>query len=126
MSQNKSVGLKILSWGEIVVSARILLFCVPVFINKILEKSLYPEKVDDWFMVILATVALLYFILGIASITGYKLWRTFHYLVLVLVVFLTFGLLRQVAIDAVQLHWVYLSPVIFSVVVTVFATFLKD
>ena len=126
MSENKSVGLKILSWGETIVSARVLLFCVPVFINKILEKSLYPERVDDWFIIILTTVALLYFILGIASIMGYKLWRTFHYLTLVLVVLLTFGLLRQVAIHAVQLHWVYLSPVIFSVVVTVFATFLKD
>jgi len=126
MRGNKSVGLKILWWGEIIVSARILLFCIPVLINKLLEKSLHTQSVDDWFIVILTTVALVYFILGIASIMGHKLWRAFHYVTLILVIFLIIGLLRQVAVHSVAFHWAYLSPVIFSVVVTVFATFLKD
>ena len=89
--KSNSLGLQILWWAEIVVSARALLFFVPVMISKWQARSLSPYVLEDWFLWVVTFAALLYFLIGIVSVLGHKLWRIFHAVAMLVVVLLTFG-----------------------------------
>ena len=37
-----------------------------------------PYALEDWFMWVAAFASLFYFLIGIVSLLGHKLWRVFH------------------------------------------------
>ena len=124
--QRRSIFLGILFWVEAVVSARILLFSVPVMINKGFAKSFAPNTVADCFILIITVVSLLYLFIGIASIGRYKFWRFLHYLAAGLVFALTVGVLTK-AVDAhAAKNFFYYVPVVFSIGVAMLIGLTRD
>lgn len=114
----KSLGLMILWWAEIVVGARALLFFIPVLINKCLARSFSPAVLEDRFIAWAALTALLYFVVGIVSLGGNKLWRLFHYLAAALTLLGTVGLYSLMAQTQGPPAWGYFVPAIAAVVMT--------
>jgi len=88
---NQSLKFRILWYLETIVSARLLLFCIPVLMNKYIEKRFAAFNADDWFIIFLTIMALLYFMIGLASIIGYRSWKILHYLGAVLSFCMTGG-----------------------------------
>ncbi len=123
--RSKSLGLTILWWAEIVVGARTLLFFVPVMINKCLMKSFLPAVIEDRFIAGVSLTALLYFIVGIVSLSGSKLWRLFHYLAAALTVFWTVGLYNVMVHTRTPPAWEYFVPTLVAVVTTLSVCSLK-
>jgi len=76
----KSVGLKILFYVEAIIAIRVLLFSIPVMINKYLASSFLLSDLNDCFIAVMTVTALLYLIVGVVSIFGYRYWKTIHYL----------------------------------------------
>lgn len=113
-----SLGLQILWWVEIVVGARALLFFVPVMIHKWQTRSMSPHVLEDWFLWVATFAALLYFLIGIVSLAGHKLWRVFHAAAMVIVVLLTFGLWNISDQQRVALPLPYLLPAIWALFLT--------
>ncbi len=120
--EKKSVGLRILCWGEIVVSLRVLLFSLPVMINKNSAGSFSLDNLDDRFIGLLTLTAVLYFFVGVLAITGNKLWKAVHYLAVVLVLLFTLATVK-VSGQALALESTgyYSLPLLFSVIITVLA-----
>lgn len=115
----KSVGLKILCWSEVIISLRILLFSFPVMINKNSAGTFSMSNLDDRFMAILTLTAVLYFIVGILSISGNKLWKAAHYLAVVFIVLATLATVRVTGGPLTSTDSYYALPLLFSVIVTV-------
>ena len=121
----KSVGLKILCWSEIIISLRVLLFSIPVMINKHSAGSFSLSNLEDQFIGILSLTAVLYFVVGIMSLSGNKLWKAAHLLAVVLVLFATLASVK-VSGQAMGSENAYFSlPLLFSVIVTVFTGILS-
>jgi len=85
----KSVKLVILWWSEMIISLRVLLFSIPVFINKYLAKSFSLADINDRFIAVISVTALLYFGVGLISIIGSKNWKVFQYSAAFIVLALT-------------------------------------
>ncbi len=117
--EKKSVGLTILCWSEIIISLRILLFSIPVMINKHSAGSLSLSNFEDQFIGILSLTAALYFLVGLMSITGNKFWKAAHLLAVVLVLSFTLASVK-VSGRAIASENAYFSlPLLFSVIATV-------
>lgn len=114
----KSLGLRILWWAEVVIAARALLFFIPVLINKYLAKSFSSAVIEDRFIAVAAMTALLYLIIGIASLGENKLWRFFHYLAAALAVLGAVGLYSLMAQTQGPPAWGYFVPAIAAVIMT--------
>jgi len=114
----KSVGLMILWWGEAIISVRVLLFSVPVMINKYSAKTFALSNPDDRFIVVITLTALLYFIVGVISVGGSKFAKTAHYLAVILVFALTAGSLSAFGQSLLSAEWHYITPLLFSVLIT--------
>jgi len=87
----RSVGLTILWWSEAIISIRVLLFSIPVMINKYLAKSFALSDLNDRFIVVLTVTALIFLGVGIVSIIGFKNWKALHYLAAVVALLVTVG-----------------------------------
>lgn len=120
-----SLGLQILWWAEIVVGARALLFFAPVMISKWQMRSLSSSAPGDWFLWVATFAALLYFLIGIVSILGHKLWRIFHVGAMLLVMLLTFGLWNISNQRQIPLAFFYLLPAVWALLSTVAAYSIK-
>ena len=116
----KSVGLQILWWSEVIISIRVLLFTLPVAINKWLAKSFLMSNFDDRFMIVITATALVYCIAGIASIAGYRYWKSVHYLAAIFTAVLTLGLLNLAGDTPQAMGLPYFTPVLFAIAVIVF------
>lgn len=117
--QKESMGLKIVWWIESIIAIRVLLFTVPVLINKCSAKDLYFDRVSDWFMLIITFVAFLHFLGAIAAFGKHKLWKAFHYLTAVIAIVLSFALVRLIVAKGVLMDPVYFFPVAFSLIIIV-------
>jgi len=116
--KKQSIGLTVLLWCEIIVSARVLLFTIPVLINKH-KMANGVFSVNDWFIIVVSMAALLYFIVGVASLGGHRFWKFFHYLATALIAILTIGIFKLVASSgASQQSFVFYVPFVVSVIVT--------
>ena len=113
-----SLGSQILWWAEIVVGARALLFFVPVMISKWQLRSLSPYALEDWFMWVAMFASLFYFLIGIVSLLGHKLWRVFHAAAMLIVMLLTFGLWNISTQRQVSLPFLYLLPAVWALFLT--------
>jgi len=120
----KSIGLIILWWCEAIIAVRVLLFSVPVIINKSLAKSFLLSGLNDRFIVVITVTALLYFIVGVASIFGYRYWKAIHYLAAVFTLLLTVGSLSILGRPSDIVGLYYFFPIFVSTVFVCFAGFL--
>jgi len=120
----KSVGLTILWWVEAIISIRVLLFSVPVIINKYLAKSFTLSDLNDRFIAVLTVTALLYAVVGIVSILGFKLWKLIHYLAAILTFVLTVGALTYFDQSPQTVGLNYFAPFVFALILTALAGFL--
>jgi len=76
---NKGTLRKILFLGEVIVSARVLMFTLPVIMTQSRGLGLSPVRVDDLFLITMTFSALLYIIVGLSGLLGHKLWELLHY-----------------------------------------------
>ena len=120
-----SLGSQILWWAEIVVGARALLFLVPVMVSKWQLRSSAAYALEDWFMWVATFASLLYFLIGIASLLGHKLWRVFHAVAMLIVILLTFGLWNMSTQRQVSLPLSYLLPAVWALFLTAAAYSIK-
>jgi len=118
------VGLTILWWIEAIISIRVLLFSAPVMISKNLAKNFMLSDLNDRFIVVMTAVALVYGIVGIISILGFRLWKVAHYLAVILTLALTVGSLYAFSQPSGTVGLNYFTPVIFATVATVLVGFL--
>ncbi|OGX27627.1 MAG: hypothetical protein A2705_03855 [Omnitrophica WOR_2 bacterium RIFCSPHIGHO2_01_FULL_52_10] len=116
--KSNSLGLQILWWAEIVVGARALLFLIPVMISKWQVRSLSPSALEDWFLWVAMFVSVLYFLIGVVSLFGHKLWRVFHAVAMVIVLLLTLGLWNISSQQQVSLPLFYLLPAVGALCLT--------
>lgn len=123
--EKKSVGLKILCWSEIIISLRVLLFSIPVMINKHSAGSLSLSNVEDQFIGVLSLTAVLYFFVGVISIAGNKLWQAAHLLAVVLVLFFTLASVKISGHALGSQNAYFALPLLFSVIATVFTGILS-
>ena len=119
--EGKSVGLRILCWSEAIVSLRVLLFTIPVMINRNSSGAFSMSNLDDRFMAVLSLTAILYFLAGILAISGYKLWKAAHILAVVLVALATMATVKVAGAPLTSANAYYASPLLFAVIVTVLA-----
>lgn len=115
----KPLGLQMLWWAEIVVSARALLFLLPVMINKWQDQSLSPHSADDWFLWVATFASLFYLLVGIVALLGHRLWKMFHYVAALVVVALTAGLVNKTVENHAAVNSAYWFPLIFAVIMTI-------
>jgi len=120
----RSVGLKILWWSEMIISIRVLLFTIPVMINKYSTQNFLLSKPEDRFIAVITLAALIYFFVGTLSVAGAKIWRTIHYLAVIIIVIVTLSALKMTSDLSATMGLYYFLPFLFSVIVTMFALIL--
>ena len=114
--KGKSVGLVILWWSEVIVSLRILLFTVPVMINKFLAERFVFSGAENGFIVLLTLTAVFYLLSGLTSLAGFRFWKTLHVAAMLFTGLLTYNAVRGFGQAGIQTHYFY--PAVFAVVTT--------
>lgn len=117
----KSVGLKILFYAEAIVAIRVLLFSIPVMINKYSANSFLLSDLNDSFIAVMTVTALLHLIVGVVSILGFRSWKAIHYSAAIFTLIITAGSLRIVNQSSVSANLYYFSPILFSAGIVSFA-----
>lgn len=110
----KTLSLKILWLAEVIISIRVLLFSIPVSVSRLRTENPPPISNDDRFIFLLMMAALLYLVIGVASLMGHKLWRFFHYLGAVTVGILTTNFIITLNTFKASIEPVYFLPVFIS------------
>jgi len=110
----KSVGLIIVWWIEAIISLRVLLFSIPVMINKYLAKSFALSDLNNRFIAVLTVTALIFFGVGIVSILGFKNWKALHYLAAIIALLLTVGSLYMMNQPLGTVDTYYFYPILFA------------
>lgn len=124
---SKTMGQTILGWVEVIISIRMLLFCIPVLFNKSITQSFSTARVEDWFIIVLSLTSLLYLLTGLALLVGTKFWKFIHIFVGVVVLTLTAALYKKMTtIPNVSISGLYMLPFSFAIVTTAAAAILKD
>jgi predicted ferric reductase len=77
-----------------------------------------PAALEDWFLWVAMFAAALYFLIGIVSLLGHRLWRVFHAVAMVIVLLLTFGLWNISSRQQVPLPFFYLLPAVWALLLT--------
>ena len=121
----RSVGLIILWWVEVIISIRVLLFAIPVMINKYSAASFSAKNLEDRFMIVVTGAAVFYLLVGVMSIRGVRFWKGAHYLAVFFICVLTVGSLRLPGQLAGGVALYYFLPLIVSVAISVLAVILK-
>lgn len=117
----KSIGLVIVWWSEVIISLRVLLFTIPVIINKVIGENFELTDKEGSIIVLLTLTAVFYLLSGLASIAGFKFWKWLHLAAVMLTGLLTLNALKG-ADRAAGLYFYY--PVAFAVVITALAVML--
>lgn len=95
--QSRSIVIKIFYWVEVILSARILLFTLPVLLNGTTAGTFSFEKPDDWLIITLTVLGIYYLVLGVMAILGRQGIRAGHVIGLILIVGLSAVLWKEVA-----------------------------
>ena len=120
--KGKAVGLVILWWSEVIMSLRVLLFTIPVIINKIIAENFVLSEHESRFIILLTLTALFYLLSGLTSIVGFKFWKWLHFAAAIFTGLLTLNALKGTDQTAAGLYFYY--PVVFSVIITGLAVIL--
>jgi len=124
--KDKSIGLVILLWVELIVSARILMFTVPVLISRYFKSGATVNTPADWCVFTISLIAMFYFLVGLASLLGHKQWKLFHYGGVILTAILTAGLVSKIVLIEFTVNPFYLVPFIVSLFLAVVIGFSKN
>ena len=117
----RSLAFIILGGIEIIVSLRVLFFCLPVLINNYRLHVFSSNIAADGFIVISTISSIVYLMVGLVTLLRYRLWRFFHYLAVIVIVILTLGLMKLIMGTPGAYSPVYFFPLIFSLAVLIFA-----
>ncbi|HLF19073.1 MAG TPA: hypothetical protein VI749_09340 [Candidatus Omnitrophota bacterium] len=112
--KSRSIILNVILWVEIIVSARVLMFTLPVLITKYTKGQYYNVTVSDWAILIVTIIAAFYFVTGIAAVLKYKGWKLFHYLGFFLTALLTVGLVKKALSMELAVSWGFFLPLLIS------------
>ncbi|MBZ0165917.1 MAG: hypothetical protein K8I00_03850 [Candidatus Omnitrophica bacterium] len=122
--KKSSVGTTILWWLEAIVSARVLLFTIPVLINNQMTGTTKSSGAENWFMLMITVAAVLYLFVGLMSIIGHKLAPMFHFLAAAVVLVMTIGMVMQSSGSTGGLNVGFFIPLVFASIFTALAYFL--
>lgn len=114
MMKRNSLGLKIFLFCELVVACRILLFEIPMFLDKFFVSKAANLSDQDRFMATVVFVSVFYLVAAVAALRGHRFWPQLHYLVTALTVFLTFALYWALHSSGHQFQSFYYLPLIYS------------
>ncbi len=116
---NRSVGLKVFFWVEMILGACIFLYIVPILINKCLHGHVISSTlVADRFTIVLTFVAGFFVLCGLAGIAQMAIVRAAHVMTMLVVILLTLGLVKTMGQVGARPTLIYFLPVIFSGVLT--------
>ena len=119
----KAIGLQILWWSELVISLRVLLFSIPVIINRNMAQSFVASNPGDTFIILITIAAVLYFIAGVMAVAKLKSWKFLHYLIFIVIVtgtLVPLVLLSKETVVGLQ----FFLPLLISIIVTMLAVIL--
>jgi hypothetical protein len=121
-----NLGMKIFFASELALSLRMLLFVFPAIIAQYNERGLSPARFEDWYVLALLIVSMMYFLVGVASLMGHRLWKMFHLIAFVIVLALAaaFGRFSQLTHSAVSCG--YWMPLVVCSVMTGFVILFKE
>ena len=121
-----ALSLKVLLWVEALISLRILFLSTPLILTRVGDHTYSVLNINDWFLILLTSVCLLHFVIGIASLGEHSFWRVFHYSGAFLVVVLTFGFGHLMHYLKLSFNYFYCVPAFLSVMAALMAFILKD
>jgi len=124
--KQRSIFLTILLWCELIISARLLMFTLPVLISNFAKGRFYLVSLADWTIFTLTLIAFFYFLTGLASLSGFRGWKLFHYLGVVLTAVLSFSLINKILSVYSIVSYGYYIPVVVSVFLACAVTFHKN
>ena len=120
----RAVGLIILWWSEVIISVRVLLFTIPVIINKLLAENFILSDMDNRFIILLTLTAVFYFLAGLTSIVGFRFWKFLHFSAVIFTILLTGSSLIVQGQAQAGAGLYYFYPVLFAVGITLLAVIL--
>ena len=126
MNPAKLLALKIFLGCEIIVALRLLLFEIPVLINKFLTSGDASLSSMDTFLLLVAVIGICYLVAGIVSFLGNPSWRMLHYMVVIVTLALASGF--YVLSSGRQEAFVpcYALPIVVAAVTLVMALMFRD
>jgi len=117
--QSRSIIIKILYWLEVIISARILLFTLPVLLNNLTKGHFSFSNPEDFFITTLTVLGVYYFCVGIVAILEKPAVRLLHILGLILIAGLTAVLLRNISVTSdAQFETYHFIPIFLSILFT--------
>lgn len=116
--KRNTLELRIFLFCEIVVALRILLFEIPVFLDKFFKQKTTDLSETDRFMAIVVFMSVFYLAAGLASLFGHKFWQLLHYLVTALTGFLTLSFYYSVQNAGNTFEPLYYVPLVCSALVS--------
>ena len=122
--KERSVGFVILCFSEVIISLRVLLFTIPVMINKNSAGTFSMDVMDDRFIAILSLTAVLFVLAGILAIAKSKIWKAAHILAVVLVALATLATVKVSGQPLTSENGYYALPLLFAVIATVLTAIL--
>jgi len=114
--KEKSVGLVILWWAEIIIAVRVLLFTVPVIINKMVDGEFTLSDPQSLFIILLTLTSVFYLLSGGLSVAGFGFWKPVHFAAVLATGALTLAAVQAAGQIAAGAHYFY--PLVFAVFVT--------
>jgi CheY-like chemotaxis protein len=111
--------LKILLWGELILSLRILMFTVPVLINTKMQTGAILSGLQHNFIIVLTGIAFIYFVIGLVSLLGSSLYMMFH-IIAALAVAMIMAAFYQKSSPTLYYYLPAFWAVMFSVLVNLF------
>ena len=122
--ENRSLGTTLVLWLETIISARILMFTVPVLISKKIDHILWSADINNWFIVVVTTACLIFLLIGIASLLNFSMWRVFHYIGTLIVLVLTASIFSRCNAAQLPFEGIYALPAAFAIVFTILISIL--
>ncbi len=118
--QNKSIGANILWWCEVIISARVLLFTLPVLINQKISGNAITG-LEGCYIIVITLSACVYLSVGLSAIFGHKLSSMFHYIAAGLVFLMTIGMMSKSSTADGSMSLIHFIPLIFAIAMTCLA-----
>lgn len=123
--KNASLTLKILYGLEAIISARVLLFTIPVIIARKTSDLTFPYSVGDWMVLVFTYCSILYLAASIAAFLGHKKTKLLHYIVALVVLLLNAFLLKFITNRGGEPQLIHYAPLIFSMAITACVALIK-
>ncbi len=124
--KHKSLGIKIFLFCELVVACRILLFEIPISVNKFFGTRITDLSNTDRFQAIIVFVSIFYLVAATAALLGHTFWRQLHYLTTALAAVLTLAFFVILQQQGQPFYSFYYLPIIGSVLTSWVVFFYRE